>query len=187
MQFTVNSLLALFLFASTLVTASPIDRSLNGKHPRYVDHNVVWVTVTSAYTVTISSHVPQFTTTVTVHASFVDGRHRFGSVTTTSAETVTASPTEDPTPDAVIISTPSPDPPVADPIAAAADPAPVVPSPAPVVPSPADPPPADPAPATTPVAAPTPTTTPASTDSTTDGAPPDDTIFSGQGTFFTPG
>lgn len=61
-----SHLLLSFLFAVSLVAASPVDRFKLDE--RQDDEYVIWVTVTSSYTVTVSSTVPQSTTTVTVAA-----------------------------------------------------------------------------------------------------------------------
>ena len=55
-----------FLFAFSLVAASPVDRVKLEKLKRQDEGNVIYVTVTDVYTVTVSSTVPQSTTTVIV-------------------------------------------------------------------------------------------------------------------------
>jgi len=82
-----NTLLSLII-TSSLITASPVDRSLLAKRQEYEE--VIIVTITSAYTITISSTVPQVTKTVTVHANF--GNNPFSPVgvsTTTTEEVIT--------------------------------------------------------------------------------------------------
>ena len=60
------------LFAFSLVAASPVDRVKLEKLKRQNEGNVIQVTVTDLYTVTVSSTVPQSTTTVTVVAAVGD-------------------------------------------------------------------------------------------------------------------
>jgi hypothetical protein len=105
-----NILLSLVI-TSSLITASPVDRSLLAKRQDYED--VIVVTVTSAYTITISSTVPQVTKTVTFHANFGNNPYPFVGVSTTTTEevitpaviaalTTAAAPVADNTPAAVV-------------------------------------------------------------------------------------
>jgi len=138
MQF-INALLGfLLLFSLSFITATPLDSSSHLKR-QAADINVVWVTVTSAYTITVST-VSQVTTTVTVQAGI-------------------------PLPVSI-----------EDPPLPTANPGPVKP------PVQVPPPSSAPAPAPAP-----PTATPVSNPGNTNGAPPDSTTYSGQGTFFSPG
>lgn len=102
-----HTLLSLVL-TSALVCASPVDRSFLAKRQDYVD--IVLVTITSAYTVTVSNTLPPVTETVTVHAAFANALHSPATVGTTTTEEIIAPVVVTPT------TTPSPvaDAPIAD-------------------------------------------------------------------------
>jgi len=175
---SLNKFLALFL-ATSLVVASPVDFQRFAKRQEVVD--VVWVTVTSTDFITVSTQ-SQFTEIVTVH-------HRFGHSHSFSGSASTVEVTSDPVEDPVVAPTTAPAPAPApapttttsaDPpaVAAEADPVTVDPAPTTTYPAPttADPPPTTAAAVTTAAAA-----------SSSSEDPPVDVIYSGQGTYFSPG
>lgn len=102
-----------FIFASSLICASPIDRFFDAK--RQVNEEVVVVTVTSAVTITVSSTMAQVTTTVTVNAALA--RPVVAGTTTTDATepTTTTTPVPEVTTSTTPAAAPAPSPATPDP------------------------------------------------------------------------
>jgi len=183
---SLSNLLALFL-ATSVVVASPVDFQRFAKRQEVVD--VVWVTVTSTDFITISTQ-SQFTETVTVH-HHSGLSHSFSGTPSTVA--VASDPVEDPVAAPIPTAAPAPapapttttsaDPPAvaADADPATVDPPPTTTDPAPITPDPTPTTPDPPATTAPPVAT---TAAPASSGSED---PPVDVMYSGQGTYFSPG
>ena len=163
---SLNKLFALF-FATSLVAASPVDFQ---KFEKRRDVEVVWVTATSTDYVTISTQT-QFTQTVTVQDSQSSSA---GSSGGNPVSSVADPAVQDPVAPAIAsATTTSADPPAAsetpDPAPAATDPPATT----------ADPPAATPTTAATPVEA--------NASSSDSENPPVGVMYSGQGTYFSPG
>lgn len=129
MQFC-QALSTLFIISS-LIAASPLDRSFLAE--RQADQNVIWVTVTSAYIVTLTNTLPQSTETVTVNASFGTVAQPSATTTTSTGDNVAPAPVI-PTP---VTTTQEVDPPVAGPVTSTSSldpPPPPTASPTPVAP-----------------------------------------------------
>jgi hypothetical protein len=165
-----NTVLVLLFASSSLIASTPVGR-------RDVPENIVWVTVTSAETITSTR---RRTRTVTYSAYLADPPHRAARdpTTTTPAEVVATS-----TPAAAV---------VAAPVTTSNTPVPVVDeTPTPAT-TPAAPKPDVVTPATTP-AAPTPDVVTPTTAAVADAAAPTTNVgtgtgtFSGQGTFYATG
>jgi hypothetical protein len=152
MQFLHTLLSSLFILS--FVAASPVDRFKLDKR----QDNVIVVTVTDSFTVTVSSTMSQSTTTITVLAGFGEAVSQPAAPTT-----ITEDGSDDSDPPATVAPVPTT---TAAPVAADTPAADVDP---PATTS-SDPPPA------------TSASTSGSTDSSSDG-----TMYSGQGTFYAPG